>query len=246
MPKTADGQENETERVSKIVWLQQKLLSYFPLIVLLLVIVIWVSYYRIGFSSFNKINAVSIFGSVIQGMSALLSVAIAVIIFRIQSLENRNQQLEESTLNFIFQTTRSAYPKWIPSVEEDIRSRTLTKKYYGFRVDRLNRTIGIADNPDYYKAQVKRYKKDRNTQQKRLEETLNVHTRTEQTIQQVRDGVINSTIMLIIPILLSFLLLMVSDAFDVSFNFVFVSTVVFMSASGIAVLIKTVLESTVK
>lgn len=173
-------------------------------------------------------------------MSALLSVAIAVIIFRIQSLENRNQQLEESTLNFIFQTTRSAYPKWIPSVEEGIQNKALTEQYYKSRVKSLDLS------QSGYDKKVKEYAEDRDIQQKRLEETLNLHTRTEQTIQQVRDGVINSTIMLIIPILLSFLLLMVSDAFDVSFNFVFVSTVVFLSASGIAGLIKTVLESTVK
>lgn len=226
--------------MTRIAKLQQKLVSYFPLIVFLLVIVIWVSYYRIGFSSFNKSNAVSIFSSVIQGMSALLSVAIAVIIFRIQSLENRNQQLEESTLNFIFQTTRSAYPKWIPSVEEGIQNKALTEQYYKSRVKSLDLS------QSGYDKKVKEYAEDRDIQQKRLEETLNLHTRTEQTIQQVRDGVINSTIMLIIPILLSFLLLMVSDAFDVSFNFVFVSTVVFLSASGIAGLIKTVLESTVK
>lgn len=230
--------------MSKIVKFQQKLLSYFPLIILILVFVIWVNYYSIGFSSFNKNNAVSIFSSVIQGMSALLSVAIAVIIFRIQSLENRNQLLEESTLNFIFQTTRLIYPQWIPSVEEDIRNRTLTNRYYDKRVDILNRTIGLTKTN--YEKRLKDLQRDRDTQQKRLEETLNIHTRIEQTIQRIRNGVVSSVILLVMPILISFLWLMVSDTFDASYNFVFVSIVVLMSAFGVAELIKIVLESTVQ
>ena len=220
--------------------LQQKLLRYFPWITLILVFVIWFNYYRIGFSSFNKSNAVSIFSSVIQGMSALLSVAIAVIIFRIQSLENRNQSLEESTLDFIFRTTGLTYPKWIPSVEEDIRSGAVTERYYRIRIAALGLDVKGRNE------KVQEYAEDRRIQQKRLDETLNLHTRIEQTIQRIRSGVITSVVFLIMPILLSFLLLMVSDTLDVSVNFVFVSVVVLMSASGIAGLIKTVLESTVK
>lgn len=169
-----------------------------------------------------------------------MSVSVAVIIFRIQSLENRNQQLEESTLNFIFQTTRLAYPKWIPSLEEDIRSRAISKRYYEIRAKSLQL------NQPGYNDKIDEYHDDENTQQKRLEETLNLHTLTEQTIQRIRSGVITSVMMLIVPIMFSFLFLMVSDAFDVSLNFVFVSVVVLMSAIGTTVLIKTVLKSTVR
>lgn len=229
--------------MSKSVKLGQKILSISPLIIFILIAVIWFNYYSLGFSHFNKNNAVSIFGSVIQGMSALLSVAIAIIIFRIQSLENRNQLLEESTLNFIFQITQFTYPQWIPSVEEHIRNGTITNRYYDRSVDILNRTIGLA-KPDYEKG-LKELQRDRDEQQKRLMETLNRHTRIEQTIQRIRNGVFSSVVFLVLPILLSFLLLMVSDALESSYNFVFVSIVVLMSAIGIALLIKLVLESTV-
>jgi hypothetical protein len=211
-------------------------------IVLLSILIgtLWVYYLLIGSPKFNKENAVSIYGTVIQGMSALLSVSIAVIVFRIQSLENRNQLLEESTLNFIFQTTRLAYPKWIPSVEEDIRSRAISKKYYEIRA----RSFQLGQIG--YSKKVKEFHADENTQQKRLEETLNLHTRTEQTIQRTKNNVFLSMIFLIFPILVSFFLLMISDALEVSTSFYNVSLVVLMSAFGIVSLIMTVLESTVQ
>lgn len=230
--------------MSKSVKLRQKILSNIPLIILIPIMLIWIINYPLGLSHFNKDNAVSIFGSIIQGMSALLSVAIAVIIFRIQSLENRNQQLEESTLNFIFQITRLTYTQWEPSVEENIRNGTLTNRYYDGRVDVLNRTIGI--NKTDHERRLKELQRDRDAQQERLEKTLNRHTRIDQTIRRTRTGIFSSMILLMMPILFSFLLLMVSDALDSSNTFYFVSIVVLMSATGIAVLIKIVLESTVQ
>ncbi|MCJ7561206.1 hypothetical protein MUO79_11435, partial [Candidatus Bathyarchaeota archaeon] len=51
------------------------------LLVLFILIGVICYYYTIGFSSFNKETAVTINDSVIQGISGLGSVAIAVIIF---------------------------------------------------------------------------------------------------------------------------------------------------------------------
>jgi len=201
---------------------------------------LWAYYYSIGSPKFNRSNAVSIFGIVIVGMSALLSVAIAVIVFRIQSLENRSQLLEESTLNFIFQTTRLAYPKWVPSVEDDIRSLAISKRYYEIRVK------GLRLGQSGYNAKVKELHDDENTQQKRLEETLNLHTRIEQTIQRTRRNIFSGMVFLISPILLSFFLLMISDALADFTLFYMVSLVVLMSAFGIVSLMLTVLESTVQ
>jgi hypothetical protein len=65
------------------------------IILIVMIFGVWVYYYFIGSPSYNRNNAFSIYGTVIQGMSALLSVAIAVIVFRIQSLETRIQLLSE-------------------------------------------------------------------------------------------------------------------------------------------------------
>lgn len=209
-------------------------------------VLIWFWYCSIGFSSFNKNNAVAIFGSVIQGMSALLSVAIAVVIFRIQTLENRKQSLEESTLNFIFQITKSTYPQWIPSVEADIKSRILTNQYYNACVNtsELDRMKG--NEPAKYRQRIKEYAEDRDTQQTRLMEVLNIRNRISQTILRIKSGFFPSAIFLMTPIIVSLLFFMVSDAFDSFANFLMVSAVVLSSALGIALLIMIVLESTVE
>ena len=225
-------------------------LKTFPLnvaiIVLLAIVFIWLYYYSIGFSTFNKNNAVSIFGSVIQGMSALLSVAIAVIIFRIQTLENRKQSLEESTLNFIFQITKMTYPQWIPSVETDIKSGSLTNRYYNRRVNTSELIRMEANKPTKYRQRIKEYAEDRDTQQARLTETLNLHNSISQTIRRIKNGFYTSAIFLIMPIIISLLMFMVSDAIDSFGNFVVVSVVVLMSALGIAILIEIVVTSTVE
>ena len=93
-------------------------------------IILWVFCVYFASNTFNSENAVSIYGTMVQGMSALLSVSIAVIIFRIQSLENKLQSLEQYTLDYIFRMAIFTYPKWIPSVEDDIRSGILVTKYY--------------------------------------------------------------------------------------------------------------------
>jgi len=224
--------------MSKIAWLRKRIQLVVPLIIFIMIAVIWFNYYNLGFSHFNKSNAVSIFGSVIQGMSALLSVAIAVIIFRIQSLENRNQSLEQSILNHVYAIVGWSYAEWDVSLEKDIRNKSITNRYYQNRLKLQQQGL-----LPWTKEELE---EDRDRTQKRLKGSLSKHDGTKRTIQKIRNGIFSSVVFLMMPILFSFLLLMVSDALDVSYNFVFVSIVVLMSAIGIAFLVKMVLESTVQ
>ena len=207
-----------------------KIVFVILLILFILIGVIWFYYFAAGVPSFDKGTAVTIHDSIIQGISGLGSVAIAVIVFRIVSLENRNQSLEQSTLNYISQTMGWSYPEWTSSVEDDIRNKTLTNRYYA-RLPSKTDELVIAE---------------RDRQQKRLEEALNLHTRIQQTIRRIRNDVFSCAIFLILPILLSLLLLMVVELLDIFWNFVSLSAVVLMCSLGISLLIKMVLESTVK
>jgi hypothetical protein len=135
---------------------RNKIVSIILLVIFILIGIIWFYYFAIGVPSFNKDTAVTIHDSVIQGISGLGSVAIAVIIFRIQSLENRNQSLEQSTLNYISQTMGWSYPEWTSSVEDDIKNKTLTNRYYARLPSKTDEFIAA----------------ERDRQQKRLEEAL--------------------------------------------------------------------------
>jgi hypothetical protein len=202
------------------------------IIVLVLFIItgIIIYYYAVGFSSFSKTTANEIHDDILQGLSGLGSVAIAVIIFRIQSLENRNHSLEQATLNYISQTMGWSYPEWTSSLENDIKNKTITNRYYANQ-HLKNDTLVAAE-------------KDR--QQKRLEETLDLHTRIQQTIRRIRNDVFSCAFFLVLPLLLSLLLLMVSDFMEKFWTFASLSIVVLMSSLGIMLLIKMVLGSTVK
>ena len=214
----------------KIFESKNKIVFIILLVLFILIGVIGFYYFAAGVPSFDKETAVTIHDSIIQGISGLGSVAIAVIIFRIVSLENRNQSLEQSTLNYISQTMGWSYPEWTSSVEDDIRNKTLTNRYYA-RLPSKTDELVIAE---------------RDRQQKRLEEALNLHTRIQQTIRRIRNDVFSCAIFLILPILLSLLLLMVVELLDIFWNFVSLSAVVLMCSLGISLLIKMVLESTVK
>ena len=205
-------------------------LVFILLILFVLIGVTWYYYFIISTPSFSKETAVTIHDSIIQGISGLGSVAIAVIIFRIQSLENRNHSLEQTTLNYISQTMGWSYPEWTSSLEEDIKNKTLTNRYYARLHSRTDEFIDA--------------EKDR--QQKRLEEALDLHARIQQTVRRIRRDVFCSAVFLILPILLSLLLLLVVDLLDVFWNFAFLSAVVLMCSLGISLLIKMVLEATVK
>ena len=207
-----------------------KIIFLIQLTIFVLIGFIWYYYFVIGSPSFNKETAKIIHDSIIQGISGLGAVAIAVFIFRIQSLENRNESLEQTTLNYISQTFGYSYPEWTQSLENEIRNKTLTNKYYS--------------NPPLITEKLIATERDR--QQKRLEEALDLHTRIKQTVARIRKDVVYATIFLILPILLSLLLLMVVDLIDVFWNFFFLSIVILMCSLGISLLIKMVLESTVR
>ena len=115
-------------------------------------------------------------------------------------------------------------------MEEDIKNKTLTNRYYARLPSR---------NDEFIDA-------ERDRQQKRLEEALDLHARIQLTVRRIRRDVFCSAVFLILPILLSLLLLLVVDLLDVFWNFAFLSAVVLMCSLGISLLIKMVLESTVK
>ena len=198
--------------------------------IIVFIVAVWFSYFVIAAPTFNKDTSTIIHDSIIQGISGLGSVAIAVIIFRIQSLENRNHSLEQATLNYISQTMGMSYPEWTSSLEGDIKAETLTNRYF-------------ANVPSKTKEIIM---EEKQRQQKRLEEALDMHTRIQQTIRRIRGDVYYCATFLILPILLSLLLLMVVNLLDAFWNFIFLSVVVLMCALGILSLIKMVLGSTVK
>ncbi len=187
-------------------------------------------YYLYAFDSFNEDTANEIHDDILQGLSGLASVAIAVIIFRIQSLENRSHSLEQSTLNYISQTMGRTYPEWTESLENDIKNQTLTNRYYA---SVPSKTAELVVD-------------EKQRQQKRLEEALDLHFRIKQTIQRIRNDVFACAFFLVLPLLLSLVLLYVSDVLDLFWTFWSVSLVVVISTVGIMLLIKMVLGSTVK
>jgi hypothetical protein len=203
--------------------------------VLVSLLILWIGYFCYGSFSFNKENAISIYGTIVQGMSALLSVSIAVIIFRIQSLENRLLSLEELTISYIFQITQLVYPKWLPCLEEHISGRIITNQYYKKRVRK--KKLGTLEHS------IATLKKDRDDQQNRLMEALNEHTRIKQIIHKAKKGAYPSFILLISPILLSFYLLMISDALANWISFFMASFVILLSILGIFSLTITVVDS---
>jgi hypothetical protein len=198
--------------------------------ILFIIAGIIVYYYAVGFSSFSKATATEIHDDILQGLSGLGSVAIAVIIFRIQSLENRSNSLEQSTLNYISQTMGWSYPEWTSSLENDIKNKVITNRYYTNQ-HLKDDVIVVAE-------------KER--QQRRLEESLDLHIRIQQTIRRIRNDVFSCVFFLLLPLLLSLLLLMVSDFLDLFWTFASVSIVVLMGSLGIMLLMKMVLGSTVK
>jgi len=200
------------------------------LAIVFLIVVIGFYYFVFGAPSFSMEAITSIHVSVIHGMAGLGAVAIAVFIFRIEGLENRGKSLEETTLNYISQTFGWSYPEWTRSLEDDIKNKTLTSRYYV--------------NPHSTTEKLISEEKDR--QQRRLEEAVCMHSRIEQTVVRMRKNVFYEVIFLILPIIMSLLLLMAADLLGVFWNFVFVSIVILICSLGILLLVKIVLESTIK
>lgn len=200
------------------------------LTVFFLILVIGFFYFATDSPSFSMEAITSIHVSVIHGMAGLGAVAIAVFIFRIEGLENRSESLEETTLNYISQTFGWSYPEWTCSLEEDITNKTLTSRYF---VDPRSTTEKLISE-----------EKDR--QQRRLEEAVRAHARIRQIVARMRKDVFYGVILLIVPIIMSLLLLMAVDLLGVFWNFFSISIVVLICSLGILLLIKIVLESTIK
>ena len=216
-----------------------KLLRNLHWIVFPIAIIVWSSYFLNGYSNFNKINAVSMFGSIIQGMSALLSVAIAVIVFRIQSLENRNQSLEQSTLDYIYKIIQWSYPRWDSALENHIRNENIKTRYYQ-QLFNIRRTQSLRVRTD------EEINEECENQQQKLIDVLSYHENVKKTIQRLKDGAFTSTVFLALPIIISAFSFMMSDTWDAFTNFSFVSVVVFLSVLGIPVLLKIIADSTVR
>ena len=197
------------------------------IVFIVLIVLVWVIYYFVGSPSFKKDNAISIYGMIIQGMSALLSVALAVVIFRIQSLENRNQSLEQLTLSYIHQVVGWSYPAWTSAVEDEIKNKSIRNRYYE----------SITSASEEFR------KEERDRQQRRLEETVNLRTETNQRIERTKNRIIFTLAFLIAPILISLFYLMASDAFASWVTFYSVSSVILLSAFGVVLLILTVVDS---
>lgn len=209
----------------KLPWIFQRTVN---LIILLLlgigIISIWTFYYLKGIPSFNPNNAISIYGTIVQGMSALLSVSIAVIVFRIQSLENRKQTLEESTLNYVYQIIYWSYPEWSEHIERDIKNGSITTRY-GTRVDWRIRDHEVA------------------CQQERLMHVIDVLEGIKNTIRKIRVDVFWSLLLLLTPILLSLYFMIVTDGLFQPLSYYAVSFVILLSTFGIVSLILTVMDS---
>lgn len=99
-----------------------KLQFAIPFIVSVVLFVVWIISYCVGFSDYDMAVSSQNYGSIIQGMSALLGIVLAAAIFRIQSLENRLQSLEESTLDYVHKIIGHSYPIWDTRFENNIKN----------------------------------------------------------------------------------------------------------------------------
>lgn len=144
-----------------------------PAVIIAIFIVVWVAFFYAGFLHFNVNNSALIYSSIIAGMSALLSIVLAVSIFRIQSLENRILSIEQSTLDYVFKITNSTYPYWCDSLEKHIREKIITENYFKSRKSQL-----ITDQ----KNKKPKLEEDRDDQQERLNHNLSMHTNLQKTI----------------------------------------------------------------
>lgn len=157
------------------------------------------------------------------------------IIFRVQSLENRNQSLEQTTLNYITQLSDFVYAKWTSSIEEHIESGVITERYLKKRIGKLG-TINLTNQE---------LEQDRTNQQESLTESLSLHRATKRKISRLKVSALISTIILMLPIIFSLLLLMVADSLGVTINYLWVSAMVYLCVLGISLLIASVADSTV-
>lgn len=170
-------------------------------------------------------------------MSALLSIVLAVSIFRIQSLENRIQSIEQSTLDYIYKITNFTYPYWCNDLEEHIKNKIITERYFQNRKK---------DKKILVKYSLQELEEDRDNQQERLFHNLTLRTKLQQTINKMKQQIQIVAILLILPIAISILLLMTTDSLPALQNFFLVSLMVYLSIIGIGLLTAVVLQSMIQ
>jgi hypothetical protein len=177
----------------------------------------------LGFSIPNRTDMAFVYGIIVEGMAGLLSVTVAVVVFRVQGLENRNQALEQSTLTYIFAISGLIYPQWMPILESHIQSGAITDRYYQNR---------LGKKPHSGKA----LRKDANDQQSRLEYNLDCHRRMIRTIEEVKALFRLSVPLLIAPIAASLVMLMLTPL-SAGFISLPLPICVLLSVSGILILV---------
>ncbi len=200
----------------------------------IIVITSWLAIYQYAFQKFTIENAIPVLGTIIQGMSALLGVSIAVMIFRIQSLENRKYLIEESIQNYISKIIDWAYPLWGPGLEQDIESGAIATRYL------RERLVGDQMQQDLRERRIE----DEEVQQRRLDNGLLSHRNITSLIKRIRTKFITSTIILGAPIFSSLLMLIATDALNREFTFIVVALNVLVSLIGIIILLDVIMTST--
>ncbi len=219
---------------NKIQQHERVIAVFSTIIIITTFILVWLASFYFGYFNFNKSNADLIYSSIIAGMSALLSIILAVSIFRIQSLENRIMSIEQSTLDYVFNITGLTYPCWCDPLEKQIKDKVITDRYFcRRRADKI-----VASKED-----IVNLEKDRDDQQDRLSHNLTVHTNLRQVIRKMKLQITGASIFLIIPIAFSFLLLMSSNSLSDGTSFFLVSLMVYLSVIGIGFLVLVVVQS---
>ncbi len=197
------------------------------------------------YPNITELDETSIYGSIVQGMSAILSVSIAVIIFRIQSLENRNINLEETTLNYVYQMIRWTNPRWDEAFENQIINDRIKKRYYRKLVEEVHRNR-YENIQEYYEniEDIKdRSNKEAEHQNERLKNNLKIHQNTIKLIQYIKKGYLKSTILMILPVFIGLLMLLISNGLNTFTNYIMIYISVLFSIIGIITLLFVVYES---
>jgi amino acid permease len=197
-------------------------------------VVVWFVSYVVGFANYQTSTSSQNYGSVIQGMSALLGIVIAAAIFRIQSLENRLQSLEESTLDYVYKIIGHSYPVWDERLENSITNESITQTYLKYRLSRPSSVTTLVSGA---------YQEDARIQQEGLQTILEKHNSLRKTIDNMKHQVLGVSIILLTPIVISFIMLMSTDSLTKGANFFMVAFVVYLSILGIVLLLSVVYQS---
>jgi hypothetical protein len=213
--------------------------------VLGILLVVWFISFYVGSSKYNIADSPQNYGSIIQGMSALLGIVLAAAIFRIQSLENRLQSLENATLDYVYKIAKHAYPEWDKRFEENIKNGGTVKAYLSRRLPQTSSTYKIfgslfGENQNLSEEDLK---KDSNDQQEGLNHILSKHANLKNSINDIKRQVIGVSLVLITPIAISFIMLMSTNTLPQESNFFMISFVVYLSIVGIVLLLSVVLQS---